>query len=58
VGIRISITLPSELLAQLDQVDKNRSGLLERARKTARRACETRSAIAATLRSSIAMLAV
>jgi metal-responsive CopG/Arc/MetJ family transcriptional regulator len=31
VRVRISVTLPSELLVQLDRVDKNRSALLERA---------------------------
>jgi metal-responsive CopG/Arc/MetJ family transcriptional regulator len=31
VRIKASITLPSELLSQLDRVDKNRSALLERA---------------------------
>ena len=29
--VKTSITLPSELLGQLDRVDKNRSALLERA---------------------------
>lgn len=29
--VKTSITLPKELLAQLDRVDKNRSALLERA---------------------------
>lgn len=29
--VRISITLPKELLGRLDRVDKNRSALLERA---------------------------
>jgi metal-responsive CopG/Arc/MetJ family transcriptional regulator len=31
VRVKTSITLPSELLSQLDRVDKNRSALLERA---------------------------
>jgi hypothetical protein len=31
VRVKTSITLPSELLGQLDRVDKNRSALLERA---------------------------
>ncbi|MGB6942346.1 MAG: hypothetical protein WBE37_08135 [Bryobacteraceae bacterium] len=29
--MKISITLPSDLLSELDRVDKNRSALLERA---------------------------
>ena len=29
--VKTSITLPSELLSQLDRIDKNRSALLERA---------------------------
>lgn len=29
--VKTSITLPSELISQLDRVDKNRSALLERA---------------------------
>ena len=29
--VKTSVTLPSELLGQLDRVDKNRSALLERA---------------------------
>jgi metal-responsive CopG/Arc/MetJ family transcriptional regulator len=29
--VRISITLPEDLIARLDRVDKNRSALLERA---------------------------
>ena len=29
--VKISITLPKELLARLDRIDKNRSALLERA---------------------------
>jgi metal-responsive CopG/Arc/MetJ family transcriptional regulator len=31
VRVKTSVTLPSELLGQLDRVDKNRSALLERA---------------------------
>jgi metal-responsive CopG/Arc/MetJ family transcriptional regulator len=31
VRVKTSITLPSELISQLDRVDKNRSALLERA---------------------------
>ena len=31
VRVKTSITLPKELLARLDRVDKNRSALLERA---------------------------
>jgi metal-responsive CopG/Arc/MetJ family transcriptional regulator len=31
VRVKTSITLPSELLSQLDRIDKNRSALLERA---------------------------
>jgi metal-responsive CopG/Arc/MetJ family transcriptional regulator len=31
VRVKTSITLPSELLAELDRLDKNRSALLERA---------------------------
>jgi metal-responsive CopG/Arc/MetJ family transcriptional regulator len=31
VRVKISITLPKELLGKLDRVDKNRSALLERA---------------------------
>jgi metal-responsive CopG/Arc/MetJ family transcriptional regulator len=31
VRVKTSITLPEELIARLDQVDKNRSALLERA---------------------------
>ena len=31
VRVKTSITLPSELLSQLDQIDKNRSASLERA---------------------------
>jgi metal-responsive CopG/Arc/MetJ family transcriptional regulator len=31
VRVKTSITLPSELLGQLDRLDKNRSALLERA---------------------------
>ncbi len=31
VRVKTSVTLPKELLSRLDQVDKNRSALLERA---------------------------
>ena len=31
VRVRISITLPAEILGQLDRADKNRSALIERA---------------------------
>jgi metal-responsive CopG/Arc/MetJ family transcriptional regulator len=31
VRVKTSVTLPEELLTRLDQVDKNRSALLERA---------------------------
>jgi metal-responsive CopG/Arc/MetJ family transcriptional regulator len=31
VKIKTSITLPKEILARLDQIDKNRSAVLERA---------------------------
>jgi metal-responsive CopG/Arc/MetJ family transcriptional regulator len=31
VRVKTSITLPAELLTQLDRIDKNRSALLERA---------------------------
>jgi metal-responsive CopG/Arc/MetJ family transcriptional regulator len=31
VRVKISLTLPAELLARLDRVDKNRSALFERA---------------------------
>jgi metal-responsive CopG/Arc/MetJ family transcriptional regulator len=31
VKVKTSITLPQELLARLDQIDKNRSAVLERA---------------------------
>jgi metal-responsive CopG/Arc/MetJ family transcriptional regulator len=31
VRVKISITLPAELIARLDRVDSNRSALLERA---------------------------